>query len=74
MTQGEFSAAFKNSQLKRARLRGLKRNTAVVLGNIGTEEDVPSLASVYGGPEPLVREHAQRALGRIAIAQSSSCR
>ena len=31
MTQGEFSVAFKGSAMKRAKLRGLKRNAAVVL-------------------------------------------
>jgi epoxyqueuosine reductase len=34
MSQEEFSAAFKGSPMKRAKLRGLKRNSAVVLGNI----------------------------------------
>ena len=33
MTQEEFSAAFKGSPMKRAKLRGLERNAAVVLGN-----------------------------------------
>ena len=36
MTQEEFSAAFKHSPMKRAKLRGLKRNAAVALGNLGT--------------------------------------
>ena len=35
MTPEEFSAAFKGSPMKRAKLRGLMRNAAVVLGNIG---------------------------------------
>ncbi len=35
MTQPEFSAAFKGSPMKRAKLRGLTRNAAVVLGNVG---------------------------------------
>ena len=35
MSQDEFSAAFKNSPMKRAKLRGLKRNAAVVLANTG---------------------------------------
>jgi epoxyqueuosine reductase len=35
MSQYEFSAAFKNSPMKRAKLRGLKRNAAVVLDNMG---------------------------------------
>ena len=34
MTQEQFSAAFKNSPMKRAKLRGLRRNAAVVLGNV----------------------------------------
>jgi epoxyqueuosine reductase len=34
MSQEEFSAAFKHSPMKRAKLRGLKRNADVVLGNV----------------------------------------
>ena len=33
MSQEEFSVAFKGSPMKRARLRGLQRNAAVLLGN-----------------------------------------
>ena len=36
MSPDEFSAAFKGSPMKRAKLRGLKRNAAIVLGNVGT--------------------------------------
>jgi hypothetical protein len=39
MSQEEFSAAFKGSPMKRAKLRGLKRNAAVVLGNAGRDDD-----------------------------------
>ena len=35
MTQEDFSRAFRKSAMKRAKLRGLKRNAAVVLGNVG---------------------------------------
>jgi epoxyqueuosine reductase len=65
MTQEEFSAAFKNSPMKRAKLRGLKRNAAVVLGNIGTVEDVLGLQQALEDPEPLVREHAVWALEQL---------
>jgi epoxyqueuosine reductase len=40
MTKEEFSGAFKGSPMKRAKLRGLKRNAAVVLGNIANL-DIP---------------------------------
>jgi epoxyqueuosine reductase len=39
MSQEEFSAAFRRSPMKRAKLAGLKRNAAVVLGNMGTSQD-----------------------------------
>jgi epoxyqueuosine reductase len=55
MTQDEFSAGFKGSPMKRAKLRGLKRNAAVVLGNIGTVEDVPALEQALDDPEPFER-------------------
>ncbi|HEY9450447.1 MAG TPA: HEAT repeat domain-containing protein [Gemmatimonadaceae bacterium] len=66
MSQEEFTAAFRHSPMKRAKLRGLKRNAAVVLGNIGTLEDVPVIQQAIDDPEPLVREHAAWALGQIA--------
>ena len=65
MTQEEFSAAFRGSPMKRAKLRGLKRNAAVVLGNVGTSEDVDVLTRALDDAEPLVREHAAWALRRI---------
>jgi epoxyqueuosine reductase len=65
MSQAEFSASFKGSPMKRAKLRGLKRNAAVVLGNVGTPEDVGVLTRALDGEEPLVREHAAWALERL---------
>ena len=65
MSQEEFSTAFKNSPMKRAKLRGLKRNAAVVLGNVGTAEDVEVLTRARDDDEPLVREHATWALRRL---------
>jgi len=65
MDDERFRAAFKGSPMKRAKLRGLKRNAAVVLGNVGTEDDAGVLARALDDPEPLVREHATWALGRI---------
>jgi epoxyqueuosine reductase len=66
MTPEAFSVAFKGSPMKRAKLRGLKRNAAVALGNIGDERDVGVLTRALDDPEPLVREHAAWASQRIA--------
>jgi epoxyqueuosine reductase QueG len=74
MTQAEFSVAFKNSPMKRAKLQGLKRNATVVLGNLRTTshaenaddaETAEVLARALDDPEPLVREHAAWALARL---------
>lgn len=54
--------------MKRAKLRGLERNAAVVLAKVGTHEDVDVLTRALDDPEPLVREHAAWALGRIEHA------
>jgi epoxyqueuosine reductase len=65
MTQEELSRGFKNSPMKRAKLRGLKRNAAVVLGNIRNPEDADVLTRALDDPEPLVRGHAAWALEEI---------
>ena len=62
MTQEEFSRAFSKSPMKRAKLRALKRNAAVVLGNVGSADDADVLSRALDDDEPLVREHAQWAL------------
>ena len=65
LDQDEFSRMFKKSPIKRTKRRGLLRNAAVVLGNIGDSSDVPALAGALSDDEPLIRQHAAWALGRI---------
>ena len=66
MTQPGFGAALKGSPMKRAKMRGLKRNAAVVLGNVGTEDDVGLLEHVrVEEPDEMVRVHVSWALGRV---------
>ena len=72
MDDEAFRAAFKGSPMKRAKLRGLKRNAAVVLGNAGAADDVALLTRCLEDPEPLVREHAAWALRRIGSAERQS--
>jgi epoxyqueuosine reductase len=66
MSQEKFAAAFSGSPMKRAKLRGLKRNAAVTLGNIGAGDDVDVLTRSLDDQEPLVREHAAWALACLA--------
>lgn len=65
MDDASFREKFRGSPMKRAKRAGLARNAAVVLGNIGTERDVPALNAALDDPDPIVREHAEWALGRI---------
>jgi len=65
MDQADYAAAFKGSAIKRAKLWMLKRNAAVVLGNVGTHEDGPVLEAALVHDEPFVRELAAWALKQI---------
>ena len=69
MTHETFSRAFSKSPMKRAKRRGLQRNAAVVLGNVGTAEDVAVLEQSLGDDDPLVREHTAWALARLQPAR-----
>jgi epoxyqueuosine reductase len=71
MDDAAFRTAFKGSPMKRAKRGGLRRNAAVVLGNVGTADDVPVLISAREDPEPLVREHVEWALQKIGWREAS---
>jgi epoxyqueuosine reductase len=66
LSEEEFRRVFRKSPVKRIKRRGLLRNVCVALGNTGTAADVPALERAARDAEPLVREHAEWALGRIA--------
>ncbi len=65
MDDESFRRDLKGSPMKRAKRRGLARNAATALGNVGTTYDVPTLAAALDDPETLVVEHAAWALERI---------
>ena len=67
-----YRAAFRGSAMKRAKLPAMKRNAAVVLGNVGTAEDVDVLTRAMDDDEPLVREHAAWALTRLRATGDTS--
>ena len=72
MTQEEFSRRFSGSPIKRAKLVGLKRNACVALGNSGDPKAVPPLIKALGEGDPLVREHAAWALGRLGGSEAEA--
>jgi epoxyqueuosine reductase len=71
LSADEFRSAFKGSPMKRAKLRGLKRNAAVVLGNVGDASDVDALTHARTSDEPVEREAAAWAIERIGLRGSS---
>jgi len=70
LDQDAFSAAFRKSPMKRAKLRGMKRNAAVALGSMGTPDDAAVLTRARDSDEPLVRDHAAWALRKLRSTNS----
>jgi epoxyqueuosine reductase len=65
MDTGAFTTAFKGSPMKRAKHRGLMRNAAVVLGNVGDTDDLSALYEARPGSDPLVAEHIDWAIAKL---------
>ncbi len=65
LSGAEFKRRFAGSPILRVKRRGLLRNVCVVLGNIGTVEDLGALEKAARDEEPLVREHAAWAVREI---------
>jgi len=72
MDQAEYAAAFKGSAMKRAKLWMLQRNACVVLGNVGTADDLAALQSTQLHEQEVVREHAARALASAAATRAAT--
>lgn len=61
-----YGEVFQKSAMKRAKLRGLKRNAAVVVGNTGGPSDVEALLEAFvDEEESLVRGHIAWAIGQL---------
>jgi epoxyqueuosine reductase len=65
LTDAEFRRRFGGSALERTRRRGLVRNAAIVLGNLGDERALPALRESLTDDDEIVREAAAWAIGRI---------
>lgn len=71
MGPSEYAAAFRGSAIKRAKLWMLQRNACVVLGNVGTDEELAVLEAMLLHEHVVVREHAAWAIDRLEHRTSS---
>lgn len=60
-----FNTAFAGTPIKRLRRPRWLRNVCVVLGNTGTQEDLPALHRAALDPDPLIAEHARWAIEQL---------
>jgi epoxyqueuosine reductase len=65
LSEKDFRRIFATSPIKRAKYRGWLRNLCVAMGNSGDEEFVPWLEQAARHSDPIVRDHATWALGRL---------
>ena len=70
LDEAAWDSFSRGSAIRRAGRAGFARNVCVGLGNWGSPEAVPVLTSALSDPEPLVREHAAWALGRVGSADA----
>ncbi len=65
LTEQQFNDLFAGSPIRRLKRNRFLRNVSVVLGNIGTEADLPALAIAAQDPDPLIHEHAEWAIEEL---------
>ena len=67
LDEKQFKEKFRGSPILRSKRRGFLRNVCVVLGNLKDPKSIPALQKAAQDSEPLIREHAQWALGKMKI-------
>ncbi len=72
MDAAAYASAFNGSAIKRAKLWMLQRNACMVLGNVGTAEDLAVLETMSAHEDAIVREHAAWAMSRLERRCASS--
>lgn len=66
-----FRERFRGSAMKRTKRRGLRRNAAIALGNVGAADALPVLRAVLDDPDPIVAEAAEWAVTQITRREES---
>ena len=70
MSEEDFRQTFRGTPVKRAKYAGLRRNTAIAMGNSGDERFIPALERMAAEDDPVVAEHASWALRNIQSAKA----
>jgi epoxyqueuosine reductase len=65
LDEAGFKSLFAGTPILRTKRRGLLRNVAVAVGNVGDASDLPALERATSDPEPLVAEHAAWAIQQV---------
>lgn len=65
LSEADYQEQWVGTAMRRATRSGLRRNAAVVLGNLGDTGAVPPLTRALVDADPIVRGHAAWALGRL---------
>lgn len=72
ISEDAYRGRFRRSPMKRAGRSGLRRNAAVAMGNRADEAYAPALEQARKSADPVVREHAEWSLERLAGIRSSA--
>lgn len=67
LSPDSFNRIFKNSPVKRTKLRGLLRNTAIAIGNSGDTSLIPLLENASHTAEPLIQTHIDWAVRQLTL-------
>ncbi len=65
LSEDEYQRDWVGTAMRRATRSGLRRNAAVVLGNLRPDGAAEALANALADADPVVRGHAAWALGRV---------
>ena len=66
MDEESYRRTFRGSPVKRAKYQGLRRNTAIAMGNSGNKSFIADLQKLAADPDPVVAEHAAWALKKLS--------
>ncbi len=67
MADDEFRMRFRGTALLRAGAAGMRRNAAVVLGNLGSRDAIPALQQACETSDPVLQETAEWAIRQIQV-------